>query len=68
MTGGAAWGDGDHVVLHRGRRGRMVEGVLGAVAVGAVLLQPGPAIEDGGLDLRSVAGVAFDASVLGAAA
>lgn len=46
----------------------MVRGVLGAVAVGAILWQTGPAIHDGGLDFWAGAGMAFDTGVLGAAA
>lgn len=65
MTGGdAASGDGDHIMLHRGRWDRMVEGVFNPMAVGAILELTGDAIGNGINDLLSGAVVAFDAGVI----
>lgn len=44
----------------------MIESILYAVAVGAVLLQACPAVDDGIHDLLSAAAMAFDTGVFGA--
>ena len=63
VAGGAAWGDGNQVMLDRGRWGRVIEGVFRAVAVGAILGLPGHAVDDGVFDLLARAGMAFDAGI-----
>jgi len=69
MTGCAAGGDGDHVMLNSCRWDRMIEGILSPMAVGAILglVQRCLAIFDSVHDCWVFAAVAFVAGVFGAA-
>lgn len=65
MAGHAADRGRDHVMLNIGWRDGVIEGVFGAVAVGAVLHLTGDAVGDGVDYLLSCAGVAFGTGVFG---
>lgn len=64
VAGGAARGDGNQVMLDRGRWGRVIEGVFRAMAVGAILKLTGHAADDSVFDLLARAGMAFDAGII----
>lgn len=63
VTGGTTGRGRYHVVLDRGRRHRVVEGVLDAMAVGAVLDLTGDAVGNGVNDLLPCAGMTLGAGV-----
>ena len=67
MAGGAAHGNGDHVMLDRGRWDWVIKGVLRPVAVGAILWQAGTSVGNGAHDLRDLAVMALDTGIAGAA-